>query len=149
MRPACRRYGDGRGDNQSTGTFNVLDIQYGSGSTITSFAADFVQFDELSTSAWNIGSIRYNSTVPIAYPAPPVILSSTATVASSTSEALSGVVNPGGPPTTVYFLHFTAPRQTRMAAPRRRKACSRALMVCRSMRRLRGCRLPPSIITRW
>ena len=94
-----------RCDNQSMGAFNVLDIQYGSGSTITSFAADFVQFDELSTSWWNIGSIRYNSTVPITYPAPPVVVSASASPINLTSETLNAAVNPAGPPTAVYFQY--------------------------------------------
>ena len=101
--PGFSWYGDGRGDNQSTGTFNVLDIQYGSGSTIVSFAADFVQYDELATNAWDIGSIRYNSTVPITYPGAPVVVSSSAAPVNLTAETLNATINPAGPPTSVYF----------------------------------------------
>lgn len=103
--PGLSWSGNGRGDNQSSGAFNVLDIQYGSGSTITSFAADFVQFDELSTSGWNIGSIRYNSTVPISYPAAPVIVSASSSALDLNSETLNAAVNPAGPPTSVYFQY--------------------------------------------
>jgi hypothetical protein len=55
--------GMGRGDNASVGFFNVLEATYSS-NQIVSFAADFVQYDNDDTNAWNEGSIRYNSTVP-------------------------------------------------------------------------------------
>ncbi|MDR3405971.1 MAG: putative Ig domain-containing protein [Chthoniobacter sp.] len=103
--PGLSWYGNGSGDNQSIGAFNILDIQYGANSTITSYAADFVQFDELAISSWDVGSIRYNSSVPVSYPAPPVINSSTAAPGNATSEILTATVNPSGPPTTVYFQY--------------------------------------------
>ncbi|HSH95701.1 MAG TPA: putative Ig domain-containing protein, partial [Roseimicrobium sp.] len=106
--PGLTWSGSGRGDNQSLGAFNVLDIQYGAGSTITSFAADFVQFDELSTSSWNIGSIRYNSTVPVTYQSAPVIVSASASPVNLNSETLNAAVNPAGPPTSVYFQYGTS-----------------------------------------
>jgi hypothetical protein len=55
--------GMARGDNASDGAFNVLDATY-SGTQLVSFAADFIQFDNDDTNAWNEGSIRYNSTIP-------------------------------------------------------------------------------------
>jgi hypothetical protein len=55
--------GNGRGDNTADGFFNILGVTYANG-IVTSFAADFVQFDEGDTNAWNEGSVRYNSTIP-------------------------------------------------------------------------------------
>jgi hypothetical protein len=43
---------------------------------LTSFAADFVQYDEGFTSWWNDGQIRYNYTVP--EPAAPSLVAITA-----------------------------------------------------------------------
>lgn len=65
---------DGRGDNTLTGYFDILEIQYGSGNSIVSFAADFVQYDEGNTDWWNQGSIRFNSSLPIPEPAVPSLL---------------------------------------------------------------------------
>lgn len=62
--------GDGRGDNTLTGSFNVLDAQFDSTGNVTSFAADFLQFDEGNPSWWNVGAIRYNSSLPIDVPEP-------------------------------------------------------------------------------
>jgi len=67
--PGLSFYGEGRGDNTLSGSFNVLDFTLGTNDTVLSFAADFVQYDEGNTSAWNMGSVRYNSIVPIPEPA--------------------------------------------------------------------------------
>jgi hypothetical protein len=48
-----------------TGTFTVLDVQFDSNHVVDSFAADFVQFDGGDPTLWNIGSIRFNSAVPV------------------------------------------------------------------------------------
>jgi hypothetical protein len=66
--PGLSFTGDGRGDNILTGYFNVLEVQYGSGNSIISFAADFVQYDEGNMDWWNQGSIRFNSSLPIPEP---------------------------------------------------------------------------------
>jgi hypothetical protein len=55
--------GNGRGDNQLSGFFDVLEASYAADGTVQSFAADFTQYDENIASWWNIGSIRYNSTL--------------------------------------------------------------------------------------
>lgn len=62
--PGLSFIGQGRGDNTLTGWFDVLDVLY-SGSTVTSAAIDFVQYDEGNESWENYGSIRYNSDIPI------------------------------------------------------------------------------------
>jgi hypothetical protein len=56
--------GNGRGDNELSGYFNVLEISSSNG-TVTAFAADFVQYDENLANEWDYGSIRYNSTIPL------------------------------------------------------------------------------------
>ncbi|WP_417908504.1 hypothetical protein [Candidatus Electronema sp. PJ] len=56
--------GDGRGCNELTGRFEVKEIVYGAGDTITSFAADFEQHCEGGEAAL-YGSVRYNSDVPV------------------------------------------------------------------------------------
>ena len=61
--PGLSLYGDGRGDNQSTGYFNILEISY-SGTLLQSLAVDFVQHDEFIPNAISSGSLRYNSTIP-------------------------------------------------------------------------------------
>jgi hypothetical protein len=48
-----------------TGLFNVLEIVYGPGGSVSSFAVDFLQYDEGIETRWNLGSLRYNSSVPI------------------------------------------------------------------------------------
>lgn len=57
--------GNGRGNNTLTGWFEVLEIEISPQQTVASFAADFIQYDEGSAGAWNVGAIRFNSTVPI------------------------------------------------------------------------------------
>lgn len=52
--------GDGRGCNMLTGRFTVLEIVYGAGTSITSFAANFEQHCEEQAPAL-FGSIRYNA----------------------------------------------------------------------------------------
>lgn len=63
--PGLSFTGNGRGDNQNTGYFDVLEISYGTGGEFSSFAADFTQFDENNTNWWNRGSIRFNSSIPL------------------------------------------------------------------------------------
>jgi len=73
--PGLSFSGNGRGNNTLTGSFNVLEVTYGAGGSVMSFAADFVQYDEGFQSWWNIGSIRFKSDVPItAVPEPSAML---------------------------------------------------------------------------
>lgn len=58
--------GNGRGNNTLTGSFTVLASEFAQDGSVLSFAADFVQYDETMVDAWNHGSIRYNSSIPIA-----------------------------------------------------------------------------------
>ena len=62
--PGLSLYGDGRGDNQSTGYFNILEISY-AGNQLLSLAADFVQYDELNPNAISRGSIGFSSDIPL------------------------------------------------------------------------------------
>ncbi len=57
--------GNGRGNNQLSGYFDVQEVSYSPNGQVLSFAADFTQFDENFESRWNKGSIRYNSVIPL------------------------------------------------------------------------------------
>ncbi|KPK38103.1 MAG: hypothetical protein AMJ78_10510 [Omnitrophica WOR_2 bacterium SM23_29] len=70
--PGLAFCGNGRGDNTLTGYFDVFEAVYDTNSEVTSFAADFVQYDEGIEDWWNRGSVRYNSEIPI--PEPSTIL---------------------------------------------------------------------------
>lgn len=61
--------GNGRGSNQITGSFDVLEIDYDVDGLLLSFAADFTQYDENIVAWWNKGSIRYNSNIAL-FPIP-------------------------------------------------------------------------------
>jgi hypothetical protein len=58
----------GNGDNTLGGYFTVLDVSYGSGNSILSFAADFMQYDGGDLAKWNQGIIRFNSAVAVPEP---------------------------------------------------------------------------------
>jgi hypothetical protein len=69
--------GNGRGNNTLTGAFNVLEAVFAGDGTVLSFAADFVQYDEGVQSWWNVGSVRFNSSVDfpaLPEPSTPVLL---------------------------------------------------------------------------
>jgi hypothetical protein len=66
--PGLSFVGDGRGDNELIGSFEVLDATFDGSGNLLSFAADFTQYDEGDFSAWNRGSIRYHSAVPVPEP---------------------------------------------------------------------------------
>lgn len=87
--PGLSMGGDGRGCNTLTGEFTVIDVVYGAGDAIVSFAADFEQHCEGMAPAV-FGSIRYNF-VP-----PPFTVSPTAfsVGAGAQSLALTVVATP-------------------------------------------------------
>ena len=62
-------FGDGRGCNTLTGSFQVLEVSYGPGDDIASFRATFEQHCEGATPALR-GEIRINANVPIEVTAP-------------------------------------------------------------------------------
>ncbi len=66
--PGMAFTGPGRANNTLTGWFNVLQADYDASGQPAAFAVDFLQYDEGIQSWWNIGSIRYNSTIPIPEP---------------------------------------------------------------------------------
>jgi hypothetical protein len=51
-----------------TGSFDVLQIDYGSGGVINSLAIDFTVYDFGQTDEWSQGSFRYNSIIPVPEP---------------------------------------------------------------------------------
>jgi hypothetical protein len=61
--PGLSMFGEGRGCNELTGQFTIIDVVYGVGNAITSFAADFEQHCEGMSPAL-FGSIRYNFVPP-------------------------------------------------------------------------------------
>jgi hypothetical protein len=64
----------GRGDNDITGWFDVLQADYAPDGTVQAFAVNFKQYDELTTANWTQGAIRYNSAIPLPEPASAVAL---------------------------------------------------------------------------
>jgi hypothetical protein len=62
--------GNGRGDNTSTGSFEVLQADYAADGSVLAFAANFTQYDEGIKEWWNVGGIRYNATVSTSVPEP-------------------------------------------------------------------------------
>ena len=65
--PGLSVYGDGRGDNQSSGWFDVLDIGFNADGSLARLAVDFKQFDENTTMSGpgTYGSIRFNSNIAL------------------------------------------------------------------------------------
>lgn len=61
--PALEFAANGRGNNQVTGSFTVLEANFGPGAEVLSFAADFIQYDEGVLHKWSVGQIRYNSNI--------------------------------------------------------------------------------------
>ena len=56
----------GRGDNQISGWFNVLQAAYNTDGSVKAFSVDFRQYDESSTINYTEGSVRYNVPEPTA-----------------------------------------------------------------------------------
>jgi hypothetical protein len=67
--PGLSVYGDGRGCNTLTGSFQVMEVTYGLDSDVTSFRATFEQHCEGASPALR-GEIRFNATVTIELTAP-------------------------------------------------------------------------------
>ncbi len=83
--------GDGRGCNNDNGSFTVLEINYGSNSTINSFDAIFEQHCEGATPALR-GEIRYNAHPAVSLNAPSrltVVENQSVNFTVSASEVLS------------------------------------------------------------
>jgi len=57
--------GDGRGSNQLTAQFDVLEAVYDANGDVESFAADFIQYGENNFDEYDWGSFRYNSAFEI------------------------------------------------------------------------------------
>jgi len=56
---------NGRGDNEITGSFRILDIGFNPAGEIATLAVDFIQNDENGFLGQSRGSLRYNSDIPI------------------------------------------------------------------------------------
>jgi len=68
-RPSLYFFGEGRASSGPTGYFDILELNLDTNGAVVSFAADFVQYDHGDPAAWNAGSIRFNSAIPIPEPA--------------------------------------------------------------------------------
>lgn len=65
-RPGLTISGNGRGDNEDSGWFDILNIAYNPDGTLASLAVDFAQYDTThSTGPGLYGSLRFNSDIPI------------------------------------------------------------------------------------
>jgi hypothetical protein len=65
-RPGLTISGNGAGDNQDSGWFDVLNISYNPNGTLASFAVDFEQYDNANESGPGLyGELRFNSDIPI------------------------------------------------------------------------------------
>lgn len=82
--PGLSLYGDGRGCNESTGSFTVLAAQFGPDGTVEQFEATFEQHCENSTTSVATGHVRIGD-VPA-----PVELTVDAEVVSGTFSKVSG-----------------------------------------------------------
>jgi hypothetical protein len=69
-KPGLALSGNGRGDNELTGSFNVLEAVFDATGNLQQYAVDFVQYDEKVATKWNYGSLRFNSDIPINVPEP-------------------------------------------------------------------------------
>jgi hypothetical protein len=58
--------GNGEGNGGYTGQFSILEASYGTNGAVLAFAADFVMYEDGNTSQWFDGSLRYNSSIPLA-----------------------------------------------------------------------------------
>jgi hypothetical protein len=70
--PGLSIYGDGRGCNELTGSFEVKEVTYGVGDEVLAFRATFEQHCEGALPALT-GEIRFNATVPLALSAPATV----------------------------------------------------------------------------
>ncbi len=77
VNPTFDIFGDGRGSNQVSGWFNILEIEMNpERNQVIKFAADFMHYSEGMTDRWTSGSLRYNSDIalsPIPEPGPVMI----------------------------------------------------------------------------
>jgi hypothetical protein len=70
--PGLSVYGNGRGCNQLSGEFNILEVEYDQTGQISKFAVDFIQHCEFREAAL-AGSLRYNSDVAVDFSPKPKI----------------------------------------------------------------------------
>ncbi len=60
-RPGLSFSSTGRLDNQAAGDFEILEVTYGTGGEVLSFAADFIHYGETNPNNWAIVEVRYNA----------------------------------------------------------------------------------------
>jgi hypothetical protein len=97
--PGLSIHGSGRGCNELTGRFEVLEVVYGPTGDVQRFAATFEQHCEGAAAAL-LGSIQFNSTLPPPPPPPAHCVTKTATIpdlladviATETSDVTKGAL---------------------------------------------------------
>ena len=115
-------FSSGGGEAPATTVFEVPDISYGvtnlAQTYLNTLAVDFVQYDGGDPDAWSVGSLRYNSLVPIPYPTPPALSGFEAIPFGTDTDYMSGTVNSGREPVQLYVQYglttaysFTTPAQ--------------------------------------
>jgi hypothetical protein len=69
-KPGINISGAGRGNNQESGWFQILDISFTTSGDLERLAVNFKQFDENLTESgpWLFGALRINSTIPVPEP---------------------------------------------------------------------------------
>lgn len=91
-------WGNGRGNNDLRGSFEILDVSYDESGSLLALAANFLQYDNGDLNSWVKGAIRYNSDQPIALTpepyTPPIILP----INPSDEADQAGEPLPGGEP---------------------------------------------------
>jgi hypothetical protein len=63
--PGLDVFGNGRGSNIVSGSFEILEVSLGPDNSLLSVAVDFVHYGEGLLSWWVIGGFRYNSSIPV------------------------------------------------------------------------------------
>jgi hypothetical protein len=106
--PGLSVYGDGRGCNTLTGTFQVLEVTYGVANDIVAFDATFEQHCEGATQALR-GEIRYNANVVVNVTAPTHLTAienqnQTFTVSATDSQSRHVVLTATGLPSGASFV---------------------------------------------
>jgi len=64
-RPGLTFSGNHRGNNMLSGYFTVLEATFDISGNLSAFAANFTQYDEMQSEWWNIGTVRFNSSIPV------------------------------------------------------------------------------------
>ena len=76
----------GRLDNMASGTYQVLQVSYGTSGTVTSFSADFTHYGETNPANYAMVELRYNAIIPEPSSYLPLLIASFALLATYRGE---------------------------------------------------------------